>query len=206
MLLAQVYLLSFLVFDWDSVSLIAAGPDHNVRFAYVLGLSFRVRRTDQSDPLFRTRSYVLVKNFGVTTQARIRIHVLSFEGMLVEVSVAIGQCFLRRWVEDANLVPIDNCNIVSFKMGRQVAIWLEAPVIIVKVTKALAGAQTLYKLLLVPVALFLGFTRAALFTIGIWPWLRVRQPVVRRSFTKSIVLIVGGGTIEHEPRHGKTRV
>lgn len=175
MLLAQVDLFALLVLYGDPARFVAAGPDDDVGPIDVLGLGFRVCRADQADPFFGTGLDVLVQGFRVAAQPRVRIHVLPFEGMLIEVLVALRQRFLGRLVEDTDLVPVDDRDIVALEMMRQVPVRVKAPVVVLKVTETLANALALQQLLLVlPVSPFQGLARATLFAVWIWLWQRVR--------------------------------
>ena len=137
----------------------------------------------EGDSLLGSGLDVLVELLGVATDARVRIDVLSVEGMLVEVTISILKCFLCGLIEDPDLISVKYGNIATLEMVWQVTIGIKAPIIILEITKALAQASTFQHVLFFAILLLLA-TLAALLTVWIGLGLRVGQFVLCRLLTQ----------------------
>ena len=86
--------------------------------------------------------------------------------MLVEVLIPILQCFLRSFVEYSDFVAINDRDIAAFEMVWLVDFRIEAPVVVLKVSKALTSTEAFDLFLLIYFGV-VGAAVAALFTIWV---------------------------------------
>lgn len=92
---------------------------------------------------------ILIKCFCVAAQTRVRVHIFSLKGMLIEVLITILQCLLRSFVKYSNFVTVNYCDATAFEVVWLVYLWVITPIIMLKVSKAFAKARAFDLLILI---------------------------------------------------------
>ena len=116
------------ILDGDAISLVAAGPNHQVCALQVLGLLSRCSCLDQAHSFLSSTFDRLVHALGIAAESceRVEESVLVGELELLEVGVAVSLGLVNAAVEYSDAVPIQYRNVTLLKL-RQVVV-VDTPV------------------------------------------------------------------------------
>lgn len=159
-----------MILDGNLVGGESTGPDDEICLLQVFSLILNAWCLYNSDFFLSILSNPVIKSFGISSQARVRVYIPVFLGKynVTKLRVSIFLCNIDSAVEHLNLVSVQYLDACVGPVVNQLSFIIEIPFLGIKVSKTQTLARALRFCLLLVLASAAILATAYLLQRGVW--------------------------------------